>query len=763
MQISKRAKCFCGVIFFALFFSASGLAENFVVSDIRVEGLKRIHLDTVLNYLPIKKGETFTSSKSSETLRVLYKTGFFNNVSFSRQGDVLVVTVKERLVIGYFNISGNKKITSKQLTDVLKKSGLAEGMPFDDAVLSGFKQGLLNQYHVLGYYNASIDAKVSEVGSNRVSVKIKITEGKFSKVKEIKISGNDAFSTKQLLKNFSMETSGLLTIVSGSDQYSKEKLDADLENLRSFYLDRGYLHFRVVSKQASMTDDNKSVFINIEISEGPVYRISGWKVEGILKDHDDKIEELINLNKGDVFSRKDILNTNNKIGILLSDYGYAMPNVEIEPEVDEATKQVFVVFKVSHGNRFYVRRINFSGNTKTKEEVLRREMRQHEGELFSFSKVRESERRLNNLGYLKDVGFKMEPVPKSKDEVDVNYSVTEAPSTGANLQLGYSDTDHLIFGASINEQNFLGTGKGVGLQFNHSVYTTTYSLRYFNPYFTEDNISLNLQVYNQQTKPGAIHLSSYTTDSYGGSAMYGIPLSDYSRLNLGYGFEYMHITLNDSSSDEMQSFVKRYGNVFNTINLMGGWSYSKLDRAIFPRDGFAQSLDFDVGVPAGLKGNLEYYRADYHTVFYKPFTKFFIIKLNGMLGYGNGYGSMHEMPFFKNYYCGGIGSVRGYEGSSLGPLDSNGDPIGGNVKAEGSLGLIFPNPFGEKVRTSAFVDVGNVFKNKLEFGDLRSSTGVQAEWLTPLGIAFTFSLAKPLNAKDGDRKDSFQMNIGASI
>jgi len=755
-------------IFMLAIFTAANADVDFVASKIRINGLQRISEDTVRSYLPIKEGDRVNAAKTADTIRILYKTGFFTSVDLEQQGNTLIVKVSERPTIGELNISGNKEISRKQLMDALKSAGFIEGRPFDDAVLNGLKQALTQQYYSFGYYNIDVSTKVSDLGRGRVKVDIKVDEGAVAKVKSIKFIGNRAFSSSALLKNFSLTTGSILDFITHSSQYSKEKLDADLESLRTFYLDHGYLQFKVLSTDAKMSADKKSVYITVTVSEGSIYRISGWSIEGNLLGKDAEVRNLITLNKGDVFSRKVLVDTNTAIGKFFGNYGYANPQIQSEPEVNDTTKRIFIHFMISPGKRVYVRRINFSGNTKTHETVLRREMRQQEGAMYSLKNIDESKRRLNNLGYVKGVDVKVEPVPEYPDQVDLSYNLQEAASVAANLQVGYSDTDGILYGANLNDQNFMGSGKNVGIQFSRSKYSTSYGINYYDPYFTKDNMSLAVEAYNQRTSPNSIRLTSYNTNAYGLSAIFGIPISDYSRVSFGYGFENIALSTMSNTATQVTTFLDKYGKTFSVIKVLGGWSYSKLDKIIFPTEGFANNFNVELGVPVG-KNRLQYYKGTYDLIWYQPLSKYFITRFSTTLGYGNGYGSMKSLPFFKNYYCGGIGSVRGFEGSSLGPLDSQGNPFGGNILTDASLALIFPNFFGETVRTSAFVDAGNVYLYENEYAksfalkNIRSSVGIQAEWQSPLGMVLTLSIAKPINKKTGDRLDAFQFNMGASI
>jgi outer membrane protein insertion porin family len=445
----------------------------------------------------------------------------------------------------------------------------------------------------------------------------------------------------------------------------------------------------------------------------------------------------------------------------LGNFGYAFVNINPVPKLNKTNHTVFINFVVKPGQRVYVRRINFTSNTKTADNVLRREMRQMEAGLFSLSDLDESKRRLNNLGYLKDVHPELKPVPGQPDKVDLQYHVTEQSSAAASLQFGYSDLEGFIYGASINDRNFMGSGKTVGVQFNRSHYSQTYNLHYFNPYYTKNNISLATNIYYQKTKLYNLdNASDYAMDNAGTSFTYGIPVSEHSRINLGYGYEHARVLSGSKAANEIKSFITKHGNIFDNVTVNSGWEYSNLDRAIFPTKGFIQQIGGEAGLPV-MKRNLEYYKVDYTATAYHPASKYFVVDAHGYLGYGNGYGKMNGLPFFENYFAGGIGSVRGYAGQSLGPQDSKGDSIGGNVSIYGSLGLVIPSPM-DSIRPTFFVDAGNVYAKQLNLGQLRYSAGIQVEWFTPFA-PLVFSLAAPIHKRSGDDTELFQFQMGLSF
>jgi len=757
----KTIRKICVLLFFTLLVSPIFADEGFLVKKIEVDGLQKINLQTVLEYLPVHEGQVITAEDTAAIISTLYKTGFFSDVSLSRRGNTLVINVIERSTIGYIKISGNKVVKTKDLMDAMKHGGIAEGEAFDQATLSGMKQALLDQYYALGRYNATVETTVIPQSRNRVEVDIHIYEGKIAKVKEINIIGNKAFKTSELLKNFELSNKHWWNFWSSSDDYSTDKLQKDLESLRSFYYNRGYLRFSIDSSQVTITPNRKDVYITIHVTEGDVYRVKGYALSGNLLGQEDKLEKYIKLKPGSVFSRQKVLGISEGISRFYGDQGYADAAVNIEPNIDDATKQVFVTFVVNPGPRIYVRRIDYTGNTKTADYVLRRETRQMEGGLYSISKMDETKRRLNNLGYIDNVDVKVEPVPNVADQVDLNYTLKETSSTTASAQVGYSDTYGLLYGANITQKNFRGSGKSLSLGFNNSQYVDTYTFTYFNPYFTDSGISQSFNVYFQQTTPGNdTNVAPYTLDAYGASFTYAFPLSEYDAFTFGYGYEYLE-TKTTTPSQQISDFIEEHGSHFNNVKLIFGWSHNTFDRAVFPTRGFNQYIGTEVGVPV-LPNSLDYYKFNYNATLYHPLWKGVIVALNTNLGYGNGYDGFDELPFFKNYFAGGMGTVRGYQSNTLGPRDSNNNPFGGNVLATGSFNLIIPNPISERVRTSVYLDAGNVYDNQLSIRQLRTSAGVEVDWMSPIA-PIKLSLGKALNAKSGDLLEAFQFSLGTSF
>jgi outer membrane protein insertion porin family len=750
-------------------------ADSFVVRRIRVDGLQRITPETVYSYLPVHEGQSLHSSQTGAIISSLYKTGFFERISLAREGNVLVIKVVERPTIGQLKISGNSVIPKDKLTTVMKSVDIAEGRVYNSAVLEKIKQSLLNQYYELGRYNARVDITVTPMDRNRVLVQIVISEGLVTKVRHINIIGNHVFSEKTLDKQLEVTTPGLFTFFTQTDRFSQEKLDTSLDNLRNYYMDHGYIKFAVKSSQVAMTPDRKSIYITVVIDEGEQYKVKGYAFTGDSILSNDEMSKLVTVKKGDVFSRQSVINSEKAISDALGDKGYVFAAVSLEPNVDEAKKEVFLTFNVKTGRRAYVRHIYFSENTRTNDVVLRRELLQMESSVVSTGKLAQSKQRLSQLAFLKDVQMTIVPVQNSNDQVDVNYKVTEDSAAQANFSIGYSQLDGVILGAGLNQKNFLGTGKTVGLNFTKSKLQQYYGINYTDPYYTPDGISRSINISASKFDPTRAGLShSYSTDQYDASVVYGIPIwqeqNAIDRLQLGYGYENTLVNLSTRYpvSTQVQDFVNQHGRHFAQIDLIAGISRDSRDKAIFPTKGTLHTLGLDVYLPATSK-SLKYYTVAYNGKWYFPLNDSFIATARGQAAYGTGFSGAKAFPFFKNYYAGGIDSVRGYEASTLGPEDSNGDPSGGNLLLTAGIGLIFPNHISDNLRTSLFVDGGNVYntynnrpQGGTASGTIRYSTGVEADWLTPLGLV-DVSLAKPINLKPGDNQEMFQFSLGANF
>ncbi len=736
----------------------------FTVTDIRVEGLQRIAPGTVFSYLPVKTGETFDETRSVEAVRALFKTGFFKDVRIEHDQGVLVVVVQERPAISTIEITGNKDIESEPLLKSLKDIGFAEGRVFDRSLLDKVEQELQRQYFSRGKYAVKITTTVNPLERNRVGINIDVSEGRAARIKKISIVGNKVFDDETLLEDFELSTPTLLSFYTGVDQYSKQKLSGDLETLRSYYLDRGYINFNIDSTQVSITPDKNDIYITINVTEGDQFRVKEVRLAGDLVVEPPVLFPLVELNPGDVFSRKYVTETVKSISEKLGDQGYAFANVNTIPEVDQNTKEVVVTFFVDPGKRVYVNRINMVGNTRTRDEVLRREMRQMEGGWFSTSAVERSKVRLDRLGYFEEVNVETPTVPGTNDQIDVNYSVTEQPSGNLMVGLGYSQSSGILFNASVTQDNFLGSGKRVGFTFNNSDVNTVYSFTYLNPYYTIDGVSRGFGAYYRTTDASEANLSNYTTDVRGATVTYGVPINEFDTVRLGGEFQQMDLSTTFYSSQEILDFVAQNGDSYNIPSISASWSHDSRNRAIFPDRGSSQQAAAEFTIPGT---DLDFYKLTYEHQAYVPLTKSFTLMLNGEISYGDGYGDLDTLPFFENYYAGGVRSVRGFKDNTLGPRDSLNDPLGGGFRTVANLEVIFPPPFFTKsnsFRMSTFVDVGNVYADYSDFdaAELRYSAGVGATWLSPLG-ALSFSLAKPLNDKAGDETQIFQFTIGANI
>ncbi len=732
------------------------------ITDIRLHGLQRISEATVFNYLPIKPGETLDSEKAATAIRELYQTGFFSDVQLKVEGHVLNVYLVERPSIAEIKISGNKEIETEQLKTALKQIGLAEGHVFNRSLLEKVEQELQRQYFALGKYGVQITSEVKSLERNRVAVSIKIVEGEVARIREINVIGNKAYSDKTLLDVFQLSPHTTLAFFSGSSKYSKQKLAGDLEMLRSFYLDRGYINFNIDSTQVSITPDKKDVYITINVTEGSQYTVRKVTLSGDLIVSQEELMSLIEIKAEQTFSRKLVSESSNRINERLGVEGYAFANVNAIPEVDKDKKTVSLTFFVDPGKRVYVRRINFFGNSKTQDVVLRRELRQMEGAWISTTKLNRSRIRLQKTGFFDEVNIETPPVPGKPDQVDVNFTVQERPSGNVTASLGYGQGQGIILAGSINQNNFLGTGKRVSAEINNSEVNRIYSFSFTNPYYTIDGVSRGFRLYSRKTTAAAANIADYTADVLGGSIDYGFPLSEYNFARLGVGFENTDIKLSDSTPQSYRGFIDKYGSNYDSPKITASWSHDTRNKAFFADTGTYINLSTDFAAPGG---SATYYKASYRHQWFVELPKQWTLLLEGDLSYGDGYGRTDQLPFFENYYAGGGQSVRGFRDNSLGPKDpATGRALGGNRKVIGKGELILPLPFaesGKSFRVTGFVDVGNVYgsSESLDLGALRASSGVSAIWITPVG-ALRFSWAWPLRTKPGDETQNFQFSIG---
>lgn len=740
-------------------------AEEFIIEDIRVEGLQRITPGTVFNYLPMKVGDRFDDSRAAEAVRALFKTGFFEDVRLERDGGVLVFIIEERPAIGSISLNGNKNIRTDDLIDGLRQIGFAEGRIFNKSQLEELERELRRQYFSLGKYAVELESTVTPLDNNRVAVTIDISEGKTARIRQINIIGSESFDEDDLLDQFKLSTPTMLSFFTKVDQYSREKLSADLESLKSFYLDHGFINFNIESTQVSITPDKKDIYITINITEGEQYYISGIKLAGELILPQDKLFESVKIRRGELFSRKKLTDTTEAIIDQLGDEGYAFANVNSIPDIDHENKAVDVTFFVDPGKRAYVRRINFRGNTKTRDEVLRREMRQPEGAWISTQKVERGKVRLQRLGYFEQVNVETPAVAGTTDQVDVNYTVVENPSGRFLAGVGFSQSAGIIFQTSISQDNFLGSGKRVSFDFNNSEINRRFGLGYTNPYWTVDGITRGFNGYYRETQASEANLSAFDSKVFGGGVLFGIPLTEFNSLQTSFSYENTTLDLFNASSQTAKDFVAENGNNYDILRFTNNFTYDTRNKAIFPDEGMLQSINAEVGLPM-FGESLEFYKVSYRTQYITNFLDDYIVSLEGSFGYGNGYLDTGELPFFENFYAGGVRSVRGYEDNTLGPRDpGTGLPIGGNVRLLAGGELILPVPFFrdiKSVRISGFFDAGNVYDDTVDLGDLRYSVGLSGIWVSPFGI-ISASVAQPFNDGPDDDLQSFQFTFGSSF
>jgi len=739
--------------------------DAFLIEDIRLEGLRRIEAGTVFNYLPLTVGERFSISVSQVAISALFKTGLFKDIRLEREGNDLIVRVSERPAISNISFTGNKELDTEQLTKALKDDiGFAEGRVFNRSLLEKVKLILQRQYFNLSRYAVQIKSTVTPIQSNRVAIQIDVDEGSIAQIKQINFVGNQSISDGELRDEMELNTGGWFSFLTSSGQYSSLQLAADKEALTSYYLDRGYVKFNIDSIQVSITPDKKDVYITINLTEGDKYIVSEVKLTGNLIVPEAKLLEKMTLKTGHVFSRKQLSLSREAVNERIGDEGYAFATINAVPKVDVEKKTVALNFFVDLGKRVYVRRINFFGNTKTRDEVLRREMRQMEGGFLSTKNVKRSLSRLERLSYFEDVQVETKRVPNTNDQVDINYSVVERPSGNLMAGIGFSQTQGILFNASIVQDNFLGSGKRVGITFNNSQVTTVYRLSYLNPYTTIDGVSRGFNVFYRTVNAQEANLSRYTTDAYGTGINYGLPITEFNNVYIGAAFDNTKLKPTITSATQVTDFIDKNGDTYNSYRLTASFRHDTRNRTLFPERGVLQSVSAEIALPFS---DLSYYKMQLRQQWLYPIVKDYIFLLKSQIAYGDGYGNNDNLPFFENYTAGGPRTVRGFRGNTLGPLDSNRRPLGGNLKVVGNAEIILPIPFVKKVRSfrlSAFLDVGNVYGIHEDFdaSELRYSTGISGIWLSPLGV-FSISFAKPLNNKKGDQVEQFQFTIGTTF
>jgi outer membrane protein insertion porin family len=747
----------------AALLAASGAAalDPFVVRDIRVEGIQRTEAGTVFSYLPVKVGDTLTDDKATQAIKSLFGTGFFKDVRLEAEGDVLVVLVEERPAIASLEFSGTKAFDKEQLRKGLREVGLSESRIFDRSLVERAEQELKRQYLSQGYYAAQITTTVTPLERNRVGITFAVDEGNIAKIKQINIVGAKAFKEKDLLELFNLRTPGWLTWYTKNDQYSKQKLSGDLETLRSHYLDRGYMEFNVESTQVSISPDKQDIYITVNVSEGDQYSVSAVKLAGELLLPEDELLKLVTVKPGSLFSREQVTATTKAISERLSNDGYAFANVNAAPEVDKEKKQVAFTLFVDPGRRVYVRRIQVVGNTRTRDEVIRREMRQMEAAWYDGEKINKSRSRVDKLGYFDEVTVETPAVTGTTDQVDVNVSVKEKPTGNLMLGAGLSSAEGLVFSGNLQQQNLFGSGKHVGVGFNTSKINKQYSFSYTDPFYTVDGISRGFDIYKRDIDTtSSTTVASYDTKSFGGGVRYGVPIGEDDTINFGLAVDSTKIRPTTYTPQRFKDFIDKYGDTFAGMIATLGWAKDTLDSRIYPMKGHVAKI----GGEMAFGGSLRYYRTNFQYQRYFPLGRDYALMLNGEFGYADGMGG-RPLPFYKYYYAGGVSSVRGYKTSSLGPIDTaTEDRIGGDRRVVANAEFLFPMPGGGKdksLRLGAFLDAGQVYGvgDKFDLGDLRYSAGLSLAWTSPLG-PLKFSLGQPLNKKSDDKTQRLQFQMG---
>ncbi|MDD4929841.1 MAG: outer membrane protein assembly factor BamA [Gallionella sp.] len=743
-----------------LFMSSAWAITPFTVKDIRVEGIQRTEAGTVFSYLPVKVGETMNDEQAAVAIRALYGTGFFKDVRLEVEQGVLIVLVRERPSIASIQVNGVKDFPRDQLKDNMKYAGLAEARIFDKGALEKATQDLKRQYVARGKYGVTINTRVAELERNRVGIVFDVVEGDVSKIKQINIVGNKAYDEGELLGLMKLSTPDWMSWISKNDQYSKQKLSADMEAMRSYYMDSGYLEFAINSTQISITPDKKDIYITINVTEGEKYTVSRVMVSGNTIVPRDEVEKLVRVQPHDAFSRQALSETNKLIGERLAAEGYAFANVNTIPDVDKEKHEVAFNFVVDPGQRVYIRRINIAGNTKTRDEVIRREFRMVEGAWFDVTKIKKSKQRADRLGFFSEVNVETPAVQGAGDQMDVNVSVKEKSTGSFTVGAGINSGEGLVFSGGVTQANLFGSGNQLSTQLNTSKINQNISVSYTNPYYTDEGMSRGFDIFKRNTNATSIAVSQYTSSTLGGGVRYGVPVSEDQSISFGLSAEKTNIGLTALSPARYVSYVKTFGSSNTTVLGTVGWGSDSRDSAIYTTEGMLQHAYAEIALPVM---DMRYYKLNYDNQWFYPVSTDWTLITNAQIGLAGGYGGK-QMPFFKNFYAGGTGSVRGYEANSLGPRDLNNLALGGTRRVVGSMELMTPIPGvkDKSVRLSGFLDAGAVYGS----GDLpgsaglRYSAGAAVTWLSPMG-PLKFSYGVPLNKQAADRLQKFQFTLGS--
>lgn len=734
--------------------------DPFTVRDIRVEGIQRIEAGTVFSYLPFKVGETMTDEKAAQAIRALFATGFFRDVRLEVENDVLIVQVEERPAIAAIELTGMKAFKADDVKKGLRDAGFQEGRVFDRALLDRAEQEIKRQYQAGGRYSVQITATVTPLDRNRVSVNFAVEEGEVAKIRAINIVGNQVFQEADLLELLSLTTPGWMTWYTKNDQYSRQRLAGDLDALRSFYLNRGFLDFNIDSTQVSITPDKRDIYITINITEGEKYTVTGVKFGGDMLVPEDELKRLVTLNIGEPFNREKLNQSTKAITDRLGKDGYAFANANAVPELNREKRTADFTIMIDPGRRVYVRRVNVVGNSRTRDEVVRRELRQLENAYYDIDKIQNSKKRLERTSYFSEVNIETPPVSGTSDQIDVNIRVKEQPTGALLLGIGFSSTEKIVVQGSISQNNVLGSGKSIAVGANTSKVNTNISLSYTDPYYTVDGVSRGFDTYFRRSDPSSLALGNYRTQSVGGGVRFGYPIGDVDRISVGLSIDQTKLELFTNSPASVTAFATKNGETYTSLLTTAGWSRDTRDSVLWPTSGMLQRWNGEVSIPPG---SLRYFKTTFQHQWFHSFTPALTLMLSGEIGAGDGYGGK-ELPFFKNFYAGGAGTVRGFDPSSLGARDINDIPTGGNRRMTGSAEVLFPMPGTGKdrsMRLSAFLDAGQVFaKNeKLALSDLRYSAGIGFLWNSPFG-PMKLNFGNPLNKKDNDKVQRIQFQLG---
>ena len=750
------------VVAMAFAAQAAWAVDPFTVSDIRIEGLQRVEPGTVFASLPVRVGDTYNDEKGSGAINALFALGLFKDVRLETNGNVLVVVVEERPTVAEVEFVGTKEFDKDTLKKAMRDVGLVEGRPFDKALADRAEQELKRQYINKSLYGAEIVTTVTPIERNRVNLTFSVTEGDAAKIKEINIVGNKAFSASTLKGQFDLDTGGWLSWYTKSDRYARNKLNADLEALRAYYLSRGYLEFRIDSTQVAISPDKEDISVTINVTEGERFVVSNVKLEGNYLDKDDEFKSLVTIKPGEAFNADAVAQTTKAFTDYFGNFGYAFARVESRPEIDRATNQVTLVLQADPSRRAYVRKINISGNNKTRDEVLRREFRQLESSWYDGDKIKLSRDRVDRLGYFTDVNVEIQEVAGSPDQVDLMVSMVEKPTGSLTLGAGFSSAEKVSLSFGIKQENVFGSGNYLGIDVNTSKYNRTLVLSTTNPYFTQDGISRTLDLYHRSSKPYQDQGGNYELVTQGASVRFGVPFSETDTVFFGGGLERTTIKPGTNMPAVYLAYAEEFGYTSLAVPLTIGWSRDSRDSALVPNSGLYQRLNTEWSVA----GDARYLRANYQIQQYIPLNKQFTLAFNGEAGWGKGLNGQ-PFPVFKNFYSGGLGSVRGFDQGTLGPRDVTGSSIGGPKKITLNAEVIAPFPGAGNDRTLrifAFTDVGNVFgeDQKLTVSDLRASVGVGLSWISPIG-PLRIAFANPLRKQAGDRIQKLQFQIGTSF